>query len=122
MQTCSRVLEAFSSWLILTPGGGLPGSQLAQHPLVTAALEGLDNPETFDDAVEALVELIYSTSNRGAPDQDSMSLVSRLVPAVSADCCRARNHPGLHCYWTARSSVSRQSVGNRLFSGLRNGF
>jgi len=38
--------------------------------------------ETFDEAVEALVELIYSTSSRGAPDQDSMALVVRLVPAV----------------------------------------
>lgn len=81
-QTRSRVLEAFSSWLQLTPGGGLPGSQLAQHPLVTAALEGLDSSDTFNAAVEALVELIYSTSNKGAPDQDSMALVSRLVPVV----------------------------------------
>ena len=82
-QTRSRVLEAFAAWLSLTPGAGLPGVQLAEHPLTSAALEGLNNHETFDQAVEAMVELIYSTSSRGAPSQESMALVARLVPAVS---------------------------------------
>lgn len=77
-----RVLEAYAAWLSLTPGAGLPGAQLAEHPLTTAALEGLATPETFDQAVEAMVELIYSTSTRGAPDQGSLALVTRLVPAV----------------------------------------
>ena len=76
------MLEAFAAWLSLTPGAGLPGSQLADHPLTTAALEGLASNVTFDQAVEAMVELIYSTSSRGAPDKDSLALVSRLVPAV----------------------------------------
>lgn len=79
-----RILESFAAWLSLTPGAGLPGEQLAEHPLTTAALEGLASQETFDQAVEAMVELIYSTSCRGAPDQGSLKLVSRLVPAVSA--------------------------------------
>ena len=77
-----RVLQVFASWLKLTPGGGLPGMQLAQHPLVSAALEGLNATDTFDAAVEVMVELIYSTSSRGAPDEGSMALVARLVPAV----------------------------------------
>ena len=91
----ARVLEAFASWLTLRPGCGLPGSQLEQHPLVTAALEGLQSPETFDEAVDALVELIYSAASKGSPDRDSMPLIHRVVPAVShlschscLDCCR----------------------------------
>ena len=81
-ETRGRVLGAFAAWLNLTPGAGLPGAQLAQHPLTTAALEGLASLESFDQAADAIVELIYSTSTRGEPDQDSLALVSRLVPAV----------------------------------------
>ena len=79
----ARVLEAFASWLTLRPGCGLPGAQLEQHPLVTAALEGLQSPETFDEAVDALVELIYSAATKASPDRDSMPLIHRVVPAVS---------------------------------------
>lgn len=86
----ARVLEAFASWLTLRPGCGLPGSQLEQHPLVSAALEGLQSPETFDEAVDALVELIYSAATKGSPDQDSMPLIHRVVPAVSRLSCHSR--------------------------------
>lgn len=49
----SLVLAAFGSWLRLTEGRGLDGG-LASHPLVAAALQGLQDSSTFDAAVEAV--------------------------------------------------------------------
>lgn len=78
----SRVLVAFSEWLKLANSNTLDGAALAQQPLVTAALEGLKNEETFDAAVDAAVELVYITSHGGQPDEKMLPLVARLVPAV----------------------------------------
>ncbi|KAK9830032.1 hypothetical protein WJX72_009312 [[Myrmecia] bisecta] len=79
-----QVLEAFGSWLKLCGGAGLDGATLAQHPLVIASLEGLQAHETFDAAVDAVVELIFITSSQGMPDQNMFPLVEVLVPRVLA--------------------------------------
>jgi hypothetical protein len=49
----SLVLAAFGAWLRMTEGRGLDGG-LAQHPLVAAALAGLEDGSTFDAAVDAV--------------------------------------------------------------------
>ena len=79
-----RVLMAFSEWLKLTSSRSLDGAALAQHPLVTAALEGLNSERTFDGAVDAVVELVYVSSSGGQPEEKMLPLVARLVPAVRA--------------------------------------
>lgn len=79
-----RVLVAFSEWLKLASSRSLDGAALAQHPLVTAALEGLNSERTFDGAVDAIVELVYVTSSGGQPEEKMLPLVARLVPAVRA--------------------------------------
>ncbi|CAL8471497.1 g11039 [Coccomyxa elongata] len=78
----ARVLVAFSEWLKLANPQTLDGAALAQHPLVTAALEGLNTERTFDGAVDAVVELVYVTSSGGQPNEKMLPLVARLVPAV----------------------------------------
>ncbi|BDA46876.1 Transportin-3 [Coccomyxa sp. Obi] len=78
----ARVLVAFSEWLKLANPQTLDGAALAQHPLVTAALEGLNSERTFDGAVDAVVELVYVTSSGGQPNETMLPLVARLVPAV----------------------------------------
>lgn len=78
----ARVLVAFSEWLKLANPQTLDGAALAQHPLVAAALEGLNTERTFDGAVDAVVELVYVTSSGGQPNKQMLPLVARLVPAV----------------------------------------
>lgn len=84
----ARVLVAFSEWLKLANPQTLDGAALAQHPLVTAALEGLNNEGTFDGAVDAVVELVYVTSSGGEPTEKMLPLVARLVPAVRSTSCK----------------------------------
>ncbi|KAI3438282.1 hypothetical protein D9Q98_000717 [Chlorella vulgaris] len=79
-----QVLDAFTSWLKLTGGVGLSGAMLMQSPLVRAALEGLRSADTFFPAVDAAVELIYCTSERGRPKEDMAPLVQLIVPEVMA--------------------------------------
>ncbi|EFN54933.1 hypothetical protein CHLNCDRAFT_134668 [Chlorella variabilis] len=79
-----QVLDAFTSWLKLTGGVGLTGPMLMQSPLVRAALEGLRSADTFFSAVDAVVELIYCTSQRGRPKDDMAPLVQLIVPEVMA--------------------------------------
>ncbi len=79
-----RVLVAFSEWLKLASASNLDGAALAQHPLVTAALDGLNSERTLDGAVDAVVELIYVSSSGGQPEDNMLPLVARLVPAVRA--------------------------------------
>ena len=77
------VLHAFAAWLKLSAGAGLDGAALAGHPLTKAAMEGLTSVDTFEDASDAVCELVMCTSTRGEPEQQMMPLVQLLVPAVS---------------------------------------
>jgi len=81
-----QVLEAFGSWLRLSGGTGLPldGAALSQHPLVTAALEGLKSSEMFHAAVDAVCELVWVTVDpeSGALQPSMMPLIQVVVPAV----------------------------------------
>ena len=77
------VLHAFAAWLKLSAGAGLDGPALAGHPLTKAAMEGLSSVDTFEDASDAVCELILCTSTRGEPEPQMMPLVQLLVPAVS---------------------------------------
>ena len=77
------VLHAFAAWLRLSAGAGLDGAALANHPLTKAAMEGLTSVDTFEDASNAVCELVMCTSTRGEPEQQMMPLVQLLVPAVS---------------------------------------
>lgn len=76
------VLHAFAAWLKLSAGAGLDGADLAGHPLTKAAMEGLTSVDTFEDASDAVCELVMCTSVRGEPEQQMMPLVQLLVPAV----------------------------------------
>lgn len=87
----ARALVAFSEWLKLANPQTLDGAALAQHPLVTAALEGLNIECTFDGAVDAVVELVYVTSSGGQPDDKMLPLVARLVPAVRLTSCAVQD-------------------------------
>ena len=49
-----------------------------------AALEGLRSSNTFFSAVDAVVELIYCTSQRGRPKEDMAPLVQLIVAEVMA--------------------------------------
>lgn len=79
------VLHAFAAWLKLSAGAGLDGPALAGHPLTKAAMEGLTSIDTFEDASDAVCELVMCTSTRGEPEPQMMPLVQLLVPAVSLD-------------------------------------
>lgn len=76
-----QVLDAFASWLRLSHG--IPASSLASHPLVLAAISGLNSEKLFDAAVNAICELIRYTVY-GSPGglADQMPLVQVLVPQV----------------------------------------
>ena len=80
--TRAKVLTAFAAWVELAGANFLDGAQLAQHPLVEAALAGLRDSDVFDAAVEALVQLIFASSSAGSPRPHMQPLVQRLVPAV----------------------------------------
>ena len=77
-----QVLHAFAAWLKLSAGAGLDGPALASHPLTIAAMEGLKSTDTFEDASDAVCELVLCTSSRGSPEPQMMPLVQLLVPAV----------------------------------------
>ena len=53
-------------------------------PPPRAALEGLRSSDTFFSAVDAVVELIYCTSQRGRPKEDMAPLVQLIVAEVMA--------------------------------------
>ena len=86
-QATGPVLHAFASWLRLSAGAGLDGPALANHPLTKAAIEGLKSTDTFEDASDAVCELVLCTSSKGQPEPQMMPLVQLLVPAVSAFVC-----------------------------------
>ncbi|KAH9568191.1 hypothetical protein CY35_03G065200 [Sphagnum magellanicum] len=78
-----QVLLAFAAWMRLSYG--VPASTLASHPLVAAALAGLDSEDTFDAAVDAVTELIRYTVNGSPVDLAAhMPLVQVLVPRIMA--------------------------------------
>ena len=74
---------ALTEWLKIGDAASLQGANLAQHPLVMAALNGLASESAFDEAVDATVELVYSTSSGGQPEPSMLPLVSVIVPSVS---------------------------------------
>lgn len=80
----SQVLEAFASWLKLAGVAVPDGGALAASPLVRAALEGLRSSDVFFPATDAVIELIYCTSQRGRPRDDMAQLVQMIVPEVMA--------------------------------------
>ena len=79
-----QVLEAFTAWLKLAGGIGLSGDELTTSPLVAAALQGLRTPDAFFQATDAVIELIYCTSERGRPKEDMARLVQMILPEVMA--------------------------------------
>jgi len=83
-----QVLQAFAAWLKLSAGAGLDGPALASHPLTKAAMEGLKSADTFEDASDAVCELVLCTSSRGEPEPQMMPLVQLLVPAVRYLTCQ----------------------------------
>ena len=92
-----RVLAAFAEWLRLGEMKPADAGALAAHPLTAAALKGLGDPEAFDGACDAVVELVYVSSAGpawGEPDQAATPLVARVVPAVCCF-CRACCHQAL---------------------------
>ena len=94
-----HVLAAFAEWLRLGEVRPADAGSLAAHPLTTAALEGLGDPEAFDGACDAVVELVYASSAGpawGEPDQSATPLVARLVPAVGRRQARCCSGSGLH--------------------------
>lgn len=76
------MLHAFAAWLKLSAGARLDGPALTSHPLTKAAMEGLKSTDTFEDASDAVCELVLCTSSRGSPEAQMMPLVQLLVPAV----------------------------------------
>ncbi|XP_058071597.1 transportin MOS14 [Magnolia sinica] len=76
-----QVLEAFASWLRLCQG--IPASTLASHPLVFAALSGLNSEQLLEASVNVVSELIhYTVSERSGGLSMQMPLVQVLVPRV----------------------------------------
>ena len=45
-------------------------------------MEGLKSEDTFEDASDAVCELVLCTSSRGEPEPHMLPLVQLLVPAV----------------------------------------
>lgn len=83
MEQLDQIIGAFAAWLRLSYG--MQASTLASHPLVAAALSGLNFDKSFDAAVDAVTELIRFTVN-GSPGglAEQMLLVQVVVPRVMA--------------------------------------
>ncbi|XXG68407.1 hypothetical protein AAC387_Pa06g1499 [Persea americana] len=76
-----QVLEAFASWIRLSHG--IPAPTLASHPLVLAALSGLNSDQLLEAAVNVVSELIhYTVAERSGGLSAQMPLVQVLVPHV----------------------------------------
>ena len=50
--------------------------------ITLAAMEGLKSADTFEDASDAVCELVLCTSSRGEPEPHMLPLVQLLVPVV----------------------------------------
>lgn len=79
-----QALEAFAAWLRLDGRSVGAAPVLLQSPLTSAALEGLRSPSVFYASVDAVIELIYCSSQGGRPRDDMGQLVQALVPQVMA--------------------------------------
>lgn len=90
-----KILVAFTEWLKIGDSASLQGANLAQHPLVAAALDGLASESAFDEAVDATVELVYSTSSGGQPEPAMLPLVGLVVHSVST---RPLAHAPIACH------------------------
>ena len=78
-----KILVAFTEWLKIGDARALQAANLTQHPLVAVALDSLASESAFDEAVDATVELVNSTSSGGLPEESMLPLVSLIVPSVS---------------------------------------
>lgn len=80
-----QALEAFAAWLKLgcdSPSQSLPSAVISSSPLTAAALGGLTSQESFYGSVEAVIELIYCTSDGGKPRPEMTPLVQNIVQKV----------------------------------------
>ena len=77
-------LSAGSAWPGLRGWPAPPDRAAGAGCWRRAALEGLRSADTFFSAVDAVVELIYCTSQRGRPKDDMAPLVQLIVPEVMA--------------------------------------
>lgn len=91
------VLAALAQWLSLTRARGVSCETLQTHPLIRKALDSLGNPAVFDDAVDAVDELIWCTVDRKASFPrirgEMMPLIQELVGRIMA--FRPRFHVAL---------------------------
>lgn len=76
-----QVLEAFAAWLRLT-GNKTQPVLLQQCRLVQVALDGLQREESFFAAVDAIIEVIYCSSEKGRPKAGLEHVVQTLVSHV----------------------------------------
>ncbi|KAL0856429.1 hypothetical protein Bca101_061582 [Brassica carinata] len=72
-----QVLEAFASWLRLRHG--IPGSVLACHPLVHAALSSLSSDPLSEASVNVISELIHYTAS---PSSGGISAQTPLIQVI----------------------------------------
>jgi len=80
--TKRQVLEAFASWSRLSGGVGMDGAWLSQHPLVQAALQGLESTECFDAAVDAVCELVWTCVSGQAGNGMPPQILPHMLPLV----------------------------------------
>ena len=99
----AKVLVAFAEWLKLGDAASLQSANLAQHPLLAAALDGLASESAFDEAVDATVELVYCTSSGGQPEPSMLPLVSIIVPWVSFPAPTQSPYPVKPCAHAVRT-------------------
>lgn len=82
----AQAMEAFAAWLRLTSGSGLSASMLNSvfsSGLVQMALRCLEQEgEIFYSAVDAVVELLYCTSDGGRPKTEMASIVQTMVSGI----------------------------------------
>jgi transportin-3 len=72
-----QVLEAFASWLRLRHG--IPGTVLACHPLVHAALSSLNCDPLSEASVNVISELIHHTAS---PSSGGISAQTPLIQVI----------------------------------------
>jgi len=82
-----HLLVAYGAWIRLSADRGCPGldgTALVEHPLTAVAVSGLAEPDTFEAAVNALIELLWCTSQEGRP-RESMLPLAMLVVRKAAE-------------------------------------
>lgn len=112
-KTKEHVLEALAAWLRLT-GPKIQLSSLSPaSPLVVTALQGLQTTgeDVFFPAVDAVIELIYVTSNKGYPRPEAASLVQTVVTQVMS--LRPRFHVCIQ-----RAIAERDSAEDSVTAGV----